>query len=93
MRTKYIVCAALCLNDIIIAGPRHFDSVMRSQIKAIAGDKKKGMFARAEQGFVDQFGTFYNREDAMKIVKGSGQLFNEERNGVPKECLFSEGLY
>lgn len=61
---------------------------MRSQMRAI---DIKGWGA-AEQGFIDQFGTFYNREEAMQIVLEGNQHFNITRNGG-NVALFSEGLY
>lgn len=91
MSKTIIVCAALRKGDVIIAGPRHFDSVMLSQIKAIAGNDK-GMFADAEQGFVDQFGNFWRRMDAMMLARASGQPLDMSRNGS-KTKLYSEGLY
>lgn len=91
MKKNYIVCAALQLGDTIIAGPRHFDRVMRTQIRAIAGDKV-GMFAGATQGFVDKFGNFLLREEAMVIAQDNDQNIDYERNGS-KTKLFSEGLY
>ena len=95
---RIIVCAALKYNitifcgnsylkEIIIAGARHFDSIMIAQIKAI------GLKGIPEQGFIDQFGTFVDRKEAMEIVKKSGQPFDIKRNGVPIDELFSEGLY
>jgi hypothetical protein len=91
--SNHIVCAALRLGDTVIAGPRHFDAVMRSQITAIMkpGDKK-GIFAGAEQGFVDKYGDFWNRIDAMIIARANGQAVDLKRNGSKTE-LFSEGLY
>jgi hypothetical protein len=47
----------------------------------------------ADQGFIDQWGQFYTRREAMRVVKESGQPFNLERNGSQDEKLFSEGLY
>lgn len=93
MSDNYIVCAAIRKDGIVIAGPRHFDSVMIGQIKAIMkpGDKKS-LFASAEQGFVDKFGNFWNRVDAMIIARANKQAINIERNGSKIE-LFSEGLY
>lgn len=88
----WIVCAAnrhRTFNDEIICGARHWDMVMRSQLDP--GEKIKG--SEWEQGFIDQFGTWYNRTDAMKAVKESGQPFNAERNGHDDDVLFSEGLY
>jgi len=45
-----------------------------------------------EQGFINQFGDFLTREEALTIVQENGQRFNAERNGSTTE-LFSEGLY
>jgi hypothetical protein len=63
MSTNHIVCAALRKDDILIAGPRHFDKVMRSQIEAIG--KGKGYFADAEQGFIDKYGDFWSRAPTL----------------------------
>jgi len=84
---QIIVCAACKKDDTIIAGARHFDKVMRSQMKQM--DIK---WTTAEQGFIDQFGEFLTREEAMKVVKENGQPFDIERNGGD-DVLFSEGLY
>ncbi len=90
-----IVCAALLKEGIIIAGPRHYDLVMKTQIMPITHcekRKRKINFNNAEQGFVDQFGKFYNREEALKVAKDAGQDIDFERNGSTTE-LYSEGLY
>lgn len=86
-----IVCAANKLpNGLIICGARHWDNLMREQADAAGWfDNRCG---HEEQGFIDQFGEWYNREDALKVVLKSGQPFNAKRNGCNKE-LFSEGLY
>lgn len=91
-----IVCAAYALYHpddkeqciAIICGARHMDPIMRSQLKFFPEGLKM------VDGFIDQFCKFYNREDALEIVKESGQRFDPERNGAPNEDrLFSEGLY
>lgn len=90
-----IVCAACLMqngsNQYMMVGPRHWDSTMRNQLldTRIPDD---GELTQGEQGFIDQFGDFYNRVDALAIVKTNGQPFNAERNGSDTE-LFSEGLY
>ena len=83
-----VVCAAnRAANGIIFCGARHCDSVMRGQASAL------GMtLGFSEQGFINQFGEFLTREEALHIVKENGQLFDEKRNGSKTE-LFSEGLY
>ena len=54
---------------------------------------QKGYFADAEQGFLDQYGVFMDREEAMQVAIDSGQPLDMKRNGTPENELFSEGLY
>jgi len=82
-----VVCAANRVDGIIFCGARHCDSVMRNQAKA-AGMKLTG----AEQGFINQFGEFLTREEAMQIVLENGQPFDIIRNNGTS-YLFSEGIY
>ncbi len=86
---RHIVCAACKIGETIICGARHFDSIMRTQMKAIGPTHK---WTKAEQGFIDQFGVFHTRKVAMQIVKTNGQPFSISRNGGDIE-LFSEGIY
>ena len=85
-----IVCAA-CKNalGLTLVGARHWDMLMNKQARAMGIRAPNFM----DQVFIDQFGKFYNRKDAMKIVKESGQPFDEKRNGGNGEDLYSEGLY
>ena len=85
----WIVCAACRYGEYIVAGPRHFDSTMHRQIMASQSRQE----AEWEQGFIDQWGRFYNRTAAMAAVKASGQPFNKQRNGGDDTELYSEGLY
>jgi hypothetical protein len=84
---QVVVCAAIKVGDLVITGARHCDKIMRAQAAA-AGVSLKS----PHQGFIDQFGDFLTREDAMQIVKDNGQPFDIERNGGDTS-LFSEGLY
>jgi hypothetical protein len=93
-----IVCAANRLDDgFIVTGPRHFDATMRKQInaylKSINIDSETHNHSLWEQGFIDQFGRFYTREEAMKIILNNEQPFDVERNGGTARVLYSEGLY
>lgn len=86
---QVVVCAACRNGDIIIAGARHFDKVMRSQIVAMGVS-----WAGCEEGFIDQFGDFLTREEAMIIAIAAGQKVDVKRGcGGDKEVLYSEGLY
>jgi hypothetical protein len=91
-----IVCAAIknTIAGAIIPSARHYDILMRTLKGEL--DNNFGVDTPSsdwEQGFIDQFGKFYNRKDAMKVVKESGQPFNAERNSGSGEELYSEGLY
>lgn len=85
----WIVCAACRHCSDIILGARHYDRLMHEQKNSYYLEPGE----RWEQGFIDQFGRFYNRKDAMKAVKESGQPFNAERNSGNGDELYSEGLY
>jgi hypothetical protein len=87
----YIVCAAVKLADgLIICGPRHFDPTMRSILERLGGmEITKGH----TQGFVDQRGKFYTREQAMKTAHAGGQVSDATMLMAPCKHLFSEDLY
>ena len=83
-----VVCAANRLSDgTIICGARHWDTTMRRVAKRI-NDKTLD----AEQGFINQWGVFLDRKEALAVAKASGQPLDMERNGCDDE-LYSEGLY
>jgi len=87
---QIVVCAACKLEDgLILCGARHWDMIMIRQAQAMGSIKHA---PRAEQGFIDQFGDFLTREEAMQVVKASGQDFSITNNGGDI-ALFSEGLY
>jgi hypothetical protein len=77
---RVVVCAALRRREVIICGPRHWDSICR-------GTSKDGW----EQGFVDQKGVFLTREEAWPIAKAAGQIIR--RVGGDEGRLYSENLY
>ena len=76
----------------LLVGARHWDNVMRQQYKLITRGEKFEHHNKWEEGFINQFGEFRNREEALKIVLESGQPFDKERNGCTMR-LYSEGLY
>ncbi len=89
-----VVCAAIKFDyyTVFLIGVRHWDSLMHSQFDSFFGDlggKPKGEV----QGFIDQYGKFLTREEAMAMVKSNGQAFDLERNGGSDDKLYSEGLY
>lgn len=86
--SEHIVCAANRFPDgLIICGARHWDNLMCRQADALG--VKAG---QEEQGFVNQFGEFRTRRQALLIVQATGQKFDQGRNGASDE-LYSEGIY
>ena len=86
-----IICAAILYNDeILVVGPRHSDSVMLEQVDA----RRITKFSKNVQGFIDQFGDFWTRQEAWKIAEKNGQIYRrcggDTANGG---TLYSENLY
>lgn len=90
-----IVCSAVRHpKGHIVLGIRHFDSHMHAAITSLQASQPS-VFAghhRWEQGFVDQYGTFYDREQAFKLATERGQIQAKTGNSTSTE-LFSEDLY
>lgn len=85
---KRIVCAACRWPDgHIILGIRHFSPDMHLSA-ALQGYSPKDC---REQGFVDQYGEYYNRQDAFKIALKNGQYRPYEPYNFG--TLYSEDLY
>jgi hypothetical protein len=92
--SEYIVASACIVQntntnqEIIIVGARHWDKLMRTQFKQMINVK----IVHHKQGFVNQFGQYRTRKEALKIVQLNGQRFDAERNSSKTE-LFSEGVW
>ena len=82
-----VVCAACRMGKHIVLGARHFDAPMRQQMSNTSCNWKL-----AEQGFINQFGEFLTREEAVKVVHESGQQTRTEKAKIG-DALFSEDLY
>jgi hypothetical protein len=82
-----IVCAANKFeNGPLLIGARHFDQHMHVQMSYMG---VKGSDPHI-QGFIDQYGRFYNREEAWVIAEKNGQII---RDVSAAGMLFSENLY
>ena len=85
----YIVCAANRMPDgKLLVGVRHWDKLMHDQYDARYGDVH-AKHSEVEQGFIDQWGKFYTREQALIAVESTGQT----KGHYSKIELFSEDLY
>ena len=86
----WIVCAAIRFNDHIVCGPRHWDTTMRKMVDLL---KDHEFWGKAEQGFIDQFGRFYNREEAMQVARQNNQIIVSDSQMLSLTALHSEDLY
>lgn len=104
-RDPFIVCAAILfsrtsthgdcneLEDLLIVGPRHYDGIMRAQVSkhVYSSSNPHQKIKEKDQGFIDQYGKFYNRVEALKIAKANNQIRFDL--GYDSNELFSEMLY
>jgi hypothetical protein len=85
--SRIVSAAVLLTNGLVVCSPRHFDDTMRSVCRHGNLDRH---IPDSEQGFVDQFGRFFNRKQALIIAQAQGQIKNKSQ---PEDELFSEDLY
>ncbi len=84
--------------DLVI-GVRHHDPLMHEQIATkvmvAAGtghrEGERTAWRGSEQGFIDQWGTFMTREEALEVALAAGQRIY--RCGGDEKRLYSECLY
>lgn len=92
---RMVVCAAISFatdqGRVIIVGPRHFDAAMQKQMSHHT-EAPSGTYCTHEQGFIDQWGVFMTREEALIVAYHAGQLGRRPK-GHPISKLFSEDLY
>lgn len=89
---KHIVCAANMhrVTGEIVIGIRHWDTIMRNTVKRGNHGGWDISWSSAKQGFIDQFGTFYDRQAAWLIAEKNGQI---KRTTGKEGTLYSEDLY
>lgn len=94
---RFVVCAAVRYGDVIIAGARHFDPVMGSQLDRMLEDKllEQDALGQYEEGFIDQHSKFMTRSEAYIVALEGGQLNTRrlKRGNAGSTELFSEDLY
>jgi hypothetical protein len=86
-----IICAA-CKSDkdgTVVTSFRHFDSRMHDKIKLLKNEISEFF---KYQGFVDMYGNFQTRKDALKIFNDNNQYSACDDRGRGNE-LYSENLY
>jgi|AntDeeMinimDraft_5_1070356.scaffolds.fasta_scaffold11599_3 hypothetical protein len=88
---RFIVAAAnRSDNGMVVVSARHFDLLMHRQIQNLGMVSE---FRTGTQGFIDQFGTFVDRFEALAIAEAAGQINVRREKTHPDDRLFSEDLY
>ncbi len=95
-----IVCAA-CRNkdNHVIIGIRHFDTIMHTTIDDRLNFYPNEHWANCEQGFLDQYGEFFDRKTSWLIACSANQIIrlvgNQTKEDLNKSGveLYSENLY
>jgi hypothetical protein len=82
---RQVVCAANRYGEHIILGVRHHCPLMNKMLD-LAGINA---FTR-EQGFVDQWGNYMDRQEALLVLKTNGRWIRSEDY---LDELYSENLY
>ena len=95
MTIRRVVCAAnrYELKDgsfKIFIGIRHYCWVMHQNMEFWKTSIKR---ETEIQGFVDQYGVFMDRFEALRVAKDAGQLNVARLKTSPENKLFSEDLY
>ena len=84
-----VVCAAIRgSNGHIICSARHYDKLMHEQLTQCKNMLPK---VEIEQGFIDQWGVFMNRKEALAVALAADQRIR--RCGGDEQQLYSENLY
>jgi hypothetical protein len=94
---RRVVCAANrhpTDHKTIFCSPRHFDPLMCQEMFARGYDRvTTGIVIKWEQGFIDQWGDFMDRTEALAVARASGQSTRGDIHLSNKKYLYSEDLY
>ena len=86
-----IVCAAVrSLNGGLVCSARHYDARMLKIISLMKDSDQFHHLHGDNQGFIDQHGKYYTREEAWIIASENKQII---RNVSKEGVLYSENLY
>ena len=96
-----IVCSAMrfsyltkknIIETVVIPSARHYDPLVHALVsKLIDGDRRRKV--GEVQGFIDQQGRFYTREEAWPIAEQNDQIIRRVGGDGPDGGLYSENLY
>ena len=92
-KQRRVVCSACRSSKTgrIVLGPRHMDDIMRMHVRLTLD---LDYHDYDDQGFIDQWGVFMNRQEAWKVAEAANQIVyrcgGDTANGG---TLYSENLY
>ena len=90
---RRIVCAAINNQGTIVLGARHHDELMNNQIQGYLDEGGYWNKKDEIQGFIDQYGNFINRKDALIVAKAANQILKIGPGFNATKQLYSENLY
>lgn len=88
-----IVAAANRYGDIIVVANRHHSPLMNAQLKVLLDAGVIDSLHTRDQGFIDNYGAYHSRKEALKIALAAGQINVVRPKTSPESELFSEDLY
>lgn len=83
-KTPRLVASAVCRDGEVITALRHAECIRKAILRGWTPPVRS-----SEQGFVDDGGNYYSREDAKAVAIASGQL----PEALRKHILTSEYLW
>lgn len=88
---RVVVCAANKYGPFVYTGIRHFCPIMRQNMSNADIPQLRRIYGEV-QGFVDQYGVFMNRVEALQVATEAGQIgrYRPKNHG---DWLCSEDLY
>lgn len=92
MSERVVVCAANKYGDVMFIGVRHFCAVMRKNMEGSDVPALRRVFGEV-QGFIDQWGVFMDRREALAVAMAAGQVNARRPKTGPVDILFSEDIY
>ncbi len=78
---------------IVVPGARHYSPDMAAVIDLLEEQLDTRHVYGEDQGFIDQWGEYHTREEALVIATHAGQINTIRQKGAPYDTLFSEDLY
>lgn len=78
---------------IVVPGARHYSPDMAAVIDLLEEQLDTRHVYDEDQGFIDQWGEYHTRKEALVIATYAGQINTIRQKGAPYDILFSEDLY